>query len=173
MSMKELPVDAGMIGIMPLAAVNHADAWLEGGQVVNVAGGCWLSLCYDNGRITIQLDSHGAIPVDEDSKWWIGDPCYLLENNIPSGEAGDWTKAADPAPGYWSACVASLRTPRAGRFAAQPYQLDGGLQGLVASTMWGDGCYPLLLQTRYDNYLKYAVIETGDVEDEDYDEDEE
>lgn len=169
---QELPVDAGMIGILPLAAVNRADAWLEGGQVVKVGAGCALSLDYDDGRITIRVSDRGTIPVAADSEWWIGDPCYGLENRLDEVE-GDWTKASDPEPGYWAACVASLSCPRDGQFTAQPYRLDGGLLGLVAPTRWGDGCYSLNLGM-FGAYMMSAVIETGDEDDDgdddDYDE---
>lgn len=166
----DLPVDAGMIGILPLAAVNRADGcWLEGGIVVKVAAGGSLSLDYDNGQITIEVGDHGDVAVDEDSEWWVGDPCYALENRLDEVE-GDWSTAADPAPGYWAACVASMKVPRDGRFAAQPYRLDGGLLGLVASTRWGDGLYPITIRTRGD-FLQVAVIETGDIEEEDDDAD--
>ena len=34
----DIPVDAGMIGILPLTAVNRGDeAWVEGGRIVKVA----------------------------------------------------------------------------------------------------------------------------------------
>ena len=167
--MSDLRVDAGMIGILPLEAVNRADASPEAGCVVKVAGGKWLSLQYDNGRIDIRVDNHGTIPVDEDAEWWIGDPCYVLENNIPVGKRG-WSFATDPAPGYWSACIASLESPRFGQFTAQPYRLASGRLGLVANTMWGDGRFPWTLET-CGAYMLSAVIETGD-EDDDGDDDE-
>lgn len=167
----ELPVDAGMIGIMPVAAINRPDAWLDGGQVVKVGADCCLSLQYDNGRVAIRVGDRGAIPVETDSEWWIGDPCYVLKNNLDEAE-GDWTKAADPSPGYWAACVASLKTPRYGQFTTQAYQLDDGMLGLVASTMWGDGFYRMTLGT-FGAYLLSAVVETGDSEGEEDDVDEE
>lgn len=167
----DLPVDAGMIGIMPLAAVNRDDAWLDGGVVVKVAAGGSLSLEYDNGQIVIAAGDRGVVAVGEDSEWWVGDPCYVLENNIPfDGDAdNDWAAAADPAPGYWAACVASMKVLRYGCWEAQPFRLDGGRLGLVAATMWGDGLYSLTIQSRGD-FLQLAVIETGEVE-EDEDED--
>lgn len=161
---KDFPVDAGMIGIVPMAAVNRDDGgWLEGGTVIRVQGGRFLNLHYDEGRISITADLNGAVPVPADSDFWVGDLCYVLENNIPV-EDRDWDKSAAPGPGYWAACVSSFETPRDGRCFARPFRAGDGLAGLVASTRWGDGLYPGMLQVE-GGYAVGVVIETGDVDE--------
>lgn len=162
--MKELPVDAGMIGIVPVAAINRGDdGWPEGGLVVKVQGGRYLNLHYSDGRITITADLNGAVPVLEDTEFWVGDPCYVLENNIAVDR--DWETSPLPAPGYWAACVSSLDTPRCGVYFARPFRLDGGMAGLVSSTQWGDGSYPVTARLEGE-YMVAVVVETGDGEDE-------
>lgn len=47
----EFPVDAGMIGIIPLAAVTRNDGTTEMGLVVRARGGSFLSLDYDSGGL--------------------------------------------------------------------------------------------------------------------------
>jgi hypothetical protein len=165
--MKEFPVDAGMIGVVPVAAMQRADGCPDGGIVIKVQGGRYLNLHYDNGRITITADLNGAIPVLEDTEFWVGDLCYVLENNIPI-EDREWHKSAAPAAGYWAACVSSFETPRYGCSFAKPFRLDGGMAGLVSRTQWGDGLYPGSTRTEGD-YTASVTIETGD----DFDDEEE
>lgn len=161
---KDFPVDAGMIGIVPVAAMNRGDdGWPEGGAVIRVQGGKFLNLHYDNGRISITADLNGVMPVQEDANFWVGDLCYALENNIPV-EDRNWGKAAAPEPGYWAACVSSFETPRDGRRFTRPFRASEGLTGLVAPTRWGDGLYPGMFRVEGD-YTVGVVIETGDVDE--------
>ncbi len=162
---KDFPVDAGMIGIVPVAAMNRGnESWLAGGALIRVQGGQFLNLHYDEGRISITADLNGVVPVLEDTDFWVGDLCYVLENNIPV-EDRNWDKAVAPGPGYWAACVSSFETPRDGRCFARPFRAGEGLAGLVASTRWGDGLYPGTFRVEGD-YTVGVVIETGDVEEE-------
>ena len=165
--MKDLPVDAGMIGVIPVAAINRTEdgAWPEGGAVIKVQGGRYLNLHYNKGQITISADFNGAVPVLEDTEFWVGDPCYVLEYNLPL-QNREWDKSPCPDPGYWAACVSSFETPRHGCYFARPFRLEGGLAGLVSSTQWGDGCYPATERVE-DGYTVSVVVETGDI---DYDE---
>ncbi|RIK15457.1 MAG: hypothetical protein DCC51_14655 [Anaerolineae bacterium] len=170
---KDLAVDAGMIGIVPVAAIDRTDEdglWKEGGMVFKVLGGLFLSLRYDDGRITITADEdecEGAMAVPVDTEFWIGDPCYVLTYNLPANDR-DWDKAENPEPGYWAACLRSFETPRFGEWVGRPYELPGGMQGLVSRTQWGDGLYPAEARTLAD-YLLNVVIMTGD----EYEEEEE
>jgi hypothetical protein len=160
--LKEFPVDAGMIGIVPLAAVNRGDGcWLEGGLVVTVRGGQYLDLRYDSGRIAITTSgTAGSVWVEKDEQYWVGDLCYALEHNIPDDEP-EWPKAVDVARGYWAACVSSFETPREGRYVARPFPIDEERVGLVSRTKWGDGLYPGDIKAD-DGYLLNVVVETGD-----------
>ncbi len=167
---KELPVDAGMIGIVPVAAIQrHENGYPDGGMVIKVQGGRYLNLHYCDGRITITADLNGAVPVLEDTEFWVGDVCYVLDNNIPITDP-NWDKSPNPAPGYWAACLMSFQTPRhdAGGWFSKPFRLDGGLAGLVSATKWGDGLYPAVATT--DGI--YTVCVTVDTGDEDEDEEE-
>lgn len=162
--MKEFPVDAGIIGIVPVAAIQREDSWKEGGLVIRVQGGRFLNLHYDYGTITITADLNGAVPVLEDTDFWVGDLCYVLENNIPADDP-QWHESTNPAPGYWAACVSSFETPRhGGCYFARPFRLEGGMAGLVSSTQWGDGSYPGAVQHEGE-YTVRVRIETGEVDD--------
>ena len=170
MMYKDFPVDAGMIGIVPLAAMNrNGEGWPTGGAVIRVQGGRFLNLHYDEGRISITADLNGVVPVLEDSDFWVGDLCYVLENNIPV-EDRDWAGSAAPEPGYWAACVSSFETPRDGCCFARPFRAGEELAGLVASTKWGDGLYPGSFRVEGD-YTVGVTVETGDVDE--YEEEEE
>lgn len=159
-TMKELPVDAGMIGVIPVAAINRIDHSAEAGMVIKVQGGRYLNLHYNNGRITITADLNGALPVLEDTGYWVGDLCYVLTNNIDF-DCEDWGEAAEASPGYWAACVSSFETPRYGCCFARPFRLDEGRAGLVASTQWGDGFYPASARIE-QGYTVSVIVETGD-----------
>jgi hypothetical protein len=168
--MKDFPVDAGMIGVIPKAAMQRGDGgWPEGGMVIKVQGGRYLNLHYNDGRITITADLNGAVPVLEDTEFWVGDLCYVLESNIPTEDCG-WYESTNPAPGYWAACVSSSETPRhGGCYFAKPFRLDGGMAGLVSSTQWGDGVYPGTARTEGE-YTVCVTIETGDTFEDDEEE---
>lgn len=163
-TMKELPVDAGMIGVIPVTGINRIDHSAEAGLVIKVQGGRYLNLHYNNGRITITADLNGALPVLEDTEFWVGDLCYVLENNIDL-DRHDWGEAADASSGYWAACVSSLMTPRHGCCFARPFRLDEGRAGLVALTQWGDGLYPASARIK-NGFVVSVIVETGDAEDD-------
>lgn len=166
---KDFPVDAGMIGVIPVSAMQRGDeGWPEGGMVIKVQGGRYLNLHYNDGQITITADLNGAVPVLEDTEFWVGDLCYVLEGNIPLDDP-EWDKSPNPDPGYWAACIRSFETPRhGGCYFARPFRLEGGLAGLVSSTQWGDGLYPGTSRTEGE-YTVSVTIETGD----DFEDDEE
>lgn len=166
--MINIPVDAGMIGIVPVAGIRRDDGSRDGGTEVVVEAGRYLNLHYHDGRITISADLNGAIPVLEDTRFWVGDLSYVLENNIP-GERPKWWQAEDPDPGYWAACVASMATPQYGTYFAKPVPLGDGMAGLVSRTMWGDGLYPARVETDGEFMVRF-VVETGDLEDEEEEE---
>lgn len=162
---KDLPVDAGMIGIIPVAAISRQDdPYPQGGMVIKVEGGRYLNLHYNNGRITITADLNGAVPVLEDTEFWIGDLCYVLAYNIPADD-GNWDKSDGSESGYWAACKRSFETPRFGCYFAKPFRLDDGMAGLVSSTQWGDGSYPATARMEGE-YTVAVTVETGDLEDE-------
>ena len=160
---KHLPVDAGMIGAIPLTAVNRSEedgAWPEGGMVVRVQGGRYLNLHYNDGRISISADLNGSVPVLEDTDFWVGDLCYVLESNVPDDENGK-----EPE-GYWAACKRTYETPRYGACFMKPFRLSAGVAGLVSRTQWGDGSYPAEVRME-DGYAVHIIVETGDAaEDE-------
>lgn len=161
--MTDLPVDAGMIGIIPLAAINRSEAdgaWPQGGVVVRVQGGRYLNLHYNDGRITISADMNGSVPVLEDTDFWVGDLCYVLENNFPDDENGK-----EPI-GYWGACERTYETPRYGTCFMKPFRLADGAAGLVSRTQWGDGCYPSEVKME-DGYAVRITVETGDTCEDD------
>ena len=163
--MTYLPVDAGMIGIIPLAAINRSEAdgaWPAGGIVVRVQGGRYLNLHYSAGRITISADLNGSIPVLDDTDFWVGDLCYVLESNFPD----DKNKNGKEPIGYWAACERTHETPRYGDCFMKPFRLSDGAAGLVSRTQWGDGSYPADVHVE-DGFAVRITVETGDaVEDE-------
>lgn len=160
---RDFPVDAGIIGIIPLAAMEPREGfWPDGGLVVTVRSGRNLGLIYNDGVIVISADDSGTgmIYVPKDTQYWIGDLCYVLENNIPIGDP-QWHKTASPEPGYWAAAISSFQTPRDGRYTVETFPLPNEMQGLVARTQWGDGYYPS--QIRMDgHYLDTLIVFTND-----------
>lgn len=80
--------------------------------------------------------------MDEDTDFWVGDPGYVLPDNIVRADGEEWQEPTDPQPGYWAACVRALETPLDGAIQQRPFELPDGLLGLVAMTRWGDGVYP-------------------------------
>lgn len=169
MNFPKFPVDAGMIGAIPLSAVEDHDG-TRFGLVVSVPGSSTLRQQYHRGTMVFTVGIGGGADTapGEEEAWYIGDLCYVLENNIPM-DGPDWTKATD-AVGYHAACVQSMRTPRDGSAGSLVFNLANGRQGLVQSTAYGDGAYTGQLYME-DGMLFELSIDTGG-EDEDEDEEE-
>lgn len=161
-SLASFPVDAGMIGALPLHLVEDRDG-IRYGTVVLLPAGATLRQMYDCGTITFSVGVGGGADADpaSDEWWWVGDPCYVLENNIPGGP-GDWTKVLDGV-GYHAACVQSFRTVRGGKADSLVFRLANGRHGLVQATAFGDGRYAGRLET-VDGKLLSLTIWTGDDE---------
>ncbi len=151
-------VDAGMIGAIPLSAVEKRDG-IELGLVVVVPAGATLRHEYFGGTMHFTLGIGGGadIPPGRDESWWVGDLCYVLANNFAHS-----TRVGRIQAGYDAACEQSFRTPRQSVAGSLLFPLADGRQGLVHSTAYGDGCYTGVLTQDDEGRLATLVIYTGD-----------
>lgn len=172
-----LGVDAGNIGIVPQSAFSR-DEFHRGLVVpVRVRADHWLTLQYEKGYLFFNVANTNyagepGIFVTEDTDFYIGDVCYILDPVIPTNDP-NWDTAEDPAPGYWAACVCALAVDRAGVEQVKPFEAAPGVLGFVAPTRYGDGAYQLEVYEDNDGYLSFAVVQTGNDDEDEYDEDEE
>lgn len=92
----------------------------------------------------------GVIGVDA-GICWIGDPCYILHNEdgLPKEVGKNWREFVD-----------ILYTKSRTNIEAHQFNYDLGHAGLgvVVSTGYGDGVYPVFIETE-DNRVKRVSVE--------------
>jgi|688.fasta_scaffold22546_12 hypothetical protein len=93
------------------------------------------------GRMDFELKQIGVIGVDS-GLVWIGDPCYLLDDERPKSVGKDWSEFCD-----------IINTNKDEETSSIPFNYDMGHKGLgvCSSTKWGDGTYPV-----------YGIFEKGE-----------
>jgi hypothetical protein len=153
--LSELCVDSGQLAVAVLPATHFTP------DEMAAVNGCCIVLDMDAGdsvacdkvgsRISV---THGSdLRVPEGAEGWLlvlGDPCYFLDGEYGTDED------------YGRACAAT-----SGEAGCGFCDLSSGGRAFVSSTVYGDGSYPV----RVDSASLSLALSNDDEEDEDEDED--